>query len=196
MTAEQRAAVISTIRWVLIRRQFEGRDPLPADGSAALANDPHGYGLGQIMADVDHSELLQRLLDGKEPLPAPPPLCSSYPWYDLIERGYALAMADFCHFHHRPVPSPTCAFDDLQPGDLVSFNGSHGWEVVGRLNEHSFEVRHERAPGRWRLTFVPDATFGGTAMPYRRNGEEFYGPIRGDGYVLRRFEKAEGEAGR
>ena len=37
---------------------------------------------------VRKSALLHRLLEGKEPLPIPPPRTYSYPWYSLIENGY------------------------------------------------------------------------------------------------------------
>jgi hypothetical protein len=35
--------------------------------------------------DVQHSALLRRLLEGKEPLPEPPPLMNSYPDYNAVE---------------------------------------------------------------------------------------------------------------
>lgn len=43
-----------------------------------LGRDPIG-------ADVDHSALLKRMLDGKDPLPTAPPLMNSYPCYTLGE---------------------------------------------------------------------------------------------------------------
>lgn len=55
----------------------------------AICDDP----LGNITeddintADMFHSSLLQRLLEGQPPLPLPPPKAFSYPWYSLIERG-------------------------------------------------------------------------------------------------------------
>lgn len=41
-------------------------------------------------AEVDHSALLRRLIEGKQPLPNPPPLSYSYPWYELMEKGWAI----------------------------------------------------------------------------------------------------------
>lgn len=38
-------------------------------------------------ADIDHSTLLDRLLNGKQFLPEPPPLAFSYPMYSLAETG-------------------------------------------------------------------------------------------------------------
>jgi len=45
-------------------------------------------GLSQFNADIGHSALLNRLMEGKEPLPIAPPRAYSYPWYHLIEDGY------------------------------------------------------------------------------------------------------------
>jgi hypothetical protein len=42
-----------------------------------------------IEADLFHSMLLRRLLDGKEPLPHPPPESFGQGWYDLLESGRA-----------------------------------------------------------------------------------------------------------
>lgn len=50
---------------------------------------PFPTSLLEFVTDIDHSALLQRLAKGKEPLPAPPPLSFSYPWYELMEQGYA-----------------------------------------------------------------------------------------------------------
>lgn len=56
----------------------------------------HGYEFPdnyyQFGADIGHSALLRRLLDGKEPLPDPPPRSFSYPWYSLIEDGEGFPM--------------------------------------------------------------------------------------------------------
>lgn len=43
--------------------------------------DFNNYNLHQLIADIDHSALLNRLLNGKEPLPFPPPVQNSYPVY-------------------------------------------------------------------------------------------------------------------
>lgn len=44
----------------------------------------------EFAAEVDHSALLRRLMEGKAPLPNPPPLSHSYPWYELVETGSAV----------------------------------------------------------------------------------------------------------
>jgi hypothetical protein len=43
--------------------------------------------LDQFKIACRKSALLRRMLDGKEPLPIPPPVAHSYPWYSLIEEG-------------------------------------------------------------------------------------------------------------
>lgn len=39
--------------------------------------------------DAEHSSLLARLISGREPLKFPPPRSYSYPWYNLVEQGFA-----------------------------------------------------------------------------------------------------------
>lgn len=43
--------------------------------------------MDNLLADIDHSALLGRLLAGKEPFPEPPPRAYSYPNYTLLENG-------------------------------------------------------------------------------------------------------------
>ena len=164
MIHDQRATITATLRWLLIRQQ-EGQEPL-------------SLGLEQLQADVDHSGLLPRLLEGKEPLPAPPPGGA----YQLIENGYALLSQYDVSWLRNP------GFSGLEPGDNVWVFGSI-WRVVGRLSEHSVEVSYPDsrcAPGRWRLTYIGDTFFG--AQIVERNGETFGEPWSGPGWVLRRFE--------
>lgn len=40
---------------------------------------------GQLVADIEHSSLLLRLLSGKDPLPEPPPRAYGYPDYKSVE---------------------------------------------------------------------------------------------------------------
>jgi len=39
-----------------------------------------------LRADIDHSALLRRLLEGEQALPVPPPKQYSYPAYNLVEK--------------------------------------------------------------------------------------------------------------
>lgn len=43
--------------------------------------------LDQLKISMLKSSLLKRMIEGKEPLPYPPPRSYSYPWYSLIEDG-------------------------------------------------------------------------------------------------------------
>lgn len=50
--------------------------------------------LDSLKLSVHKSSLLKRMLDGKDPLPLPPPLYYSHPWYSLIENGFAKVCAN------------------------------------------------------------------------------------------------------
>jgi hypothetical protein len=71
-------------RWLRIRAAHETR---LAAGYAYYLRD--GVTVQQLFtqlaADAEHSALLIRLFEGKEPLPSPPPLQHSYPDYDAVE---------------------------------------------------------------------------------------------------------------
>lgn len=69
-------------RWLKIRAYFlEGQDALVK--------------AEQLGPDMDHSTLLRRLMEGKQPLPLPPPKSYSYPWYTLVEKGEAVILERF-----------------------------------------------------------------------------------------------------
>lgn len=63
-------------RWLQIKEQHE-KVNYPAQGGRRWKTGE----LTRHAADVDHSALLVRLLEGKEPLPEPPPLEHAYPVY-------------------------------------------------------------------------------------------------------------------
>lgn len=44
--------------------------------------------LEELRENIYHSSLLKRLLEGKPPLPEPPPKSFGYPNYELVETGY------------------------------------------------------------------------------------------------------------
>lgn len=70
MTLEEQRIARAVVQWIAIKTKFEERyDPLK----------------GPTPADIDHSSLLRRLLDGKEALALPPPKRFSYPDYSLVE---------------------------------------------------------------------------------------------------------------
>lgn len=65
-------------RWLSIKFEHE-RTNLQA-GEKKWPRSPVSY-VHQLIPDADHSALLWRLLEGKEPLPEPPPLENAYPVY-------------------------------------------------------------------------------------------------------------------
>lgn len=82
---DQQFAIRQAIReWLVIRLEWD-RERLTA---LLNGNMPIVY---QLLADVDHSALLHRLLSGKPPLPTPPPRRYSYPDY---ESGEVLELVD------------------------------------------------------------------------------------------------------
>lgn len=60
------------ISWLKIRELGMGDFPASTDG---------------LLLAMYKSALLQRMMEGKDPLPVPPPKTFSYPWYSLIEEG-------------------------------------------------------------------------------------------------------------
>src|ERR1700686_881130 len=78
--------------------------------------DQEGHPFPSSIEDLEramaHSSLLKRLLQGKRPLPEPPPCSMSHPWYTLIENGtaepYEVKEAPFGTF-----PYPTLLIDQF-----------------------------------------------------------------------------------
>ena len=63
------------VRWLRVRLEHERR------GVGRVIDHMNEQRWGQLMADIEHSSLLLRLLSGKDPLPEPPPLSHGYPVY-------------------------------------------------------------------------------------------------------------------
>lgn len=101
------------------------------------------------LVEMRKSRLLLRILQGKEPLPVPPPTFYSGPWYELIEDGHT----EFSDMMDTPAPYPVGGpFEGMG----WHINGSHGWQLV-RTEGSDTEGRttrvfsHPGAPGLWRL---------------------------------------------
>ena len=80
LTPEQIAFVRRQVsRWLGIKFKWEGsnfgQSGQPGDRWKDIPQ------IGALIPDADHSALLWRLLEGKEPLPEPPPLKHAYPDY-------------------------------------------------------------------------------------------------------------------
>jgi len=121
---EVRRAVLAVLRWQRLR------SPHLASHQPAIPTD----------ADADHSALLERLLGGQEPFAAPPPTSHSYPWYDLIEKGWALAGCELWHSQ----PSEY----DLTPGWL-HFQQSL-WQIDSHFESHGHPAWRVHHPHGWR----------------------------------------------
>jgi hypothetical protein len=101
------------IEWLRVRDR--GGRPLP-------------LGYDGLADELLHSALLERMLAGKAPLPAPPPRSFGQPWYALVEDG----VASECEL----VPLK----DRLGASPKVAINQT-AWEVVGAV-EGGYVVRY------------------------------------------------------
>jgi hypothetical protein len=103
-----------------------------------------------FMIQADHSlrgGLLGRMMiEGKDPLPHPPPLSFSRPWYSLIEKGKIILDGDFVYAGIESKKLAIC---------------QHQWDIVHRVDE-SYIVQWEpdkkgHSPwGRWKVEPVPE----------------------------------------
>lgn len=123
MTEEARRVLACVKRWLTIRERWEDR------------SRPFTNGL-QLCADIDHSSLLQRLLDGKEPLPEPPPRAHSYPWYELVEQGAGWAREVWWS-------------DALK---MLVVAQSPQWELVEAVDANTYRARYRPDGPIYRIT--------------------------------------------
>lgn len=78
------------------------------------------------------SSLLERMLSGQEPFDIPPPISFSYPWYTLIDDGYAYPLE---------VTKPTGIFVKAFKTPVLLINQSI-WRIVEELSEDSWKVTY------------------------------------------------------
>lgn len=142
MTAEELRFGEAVLRWVRIC--MENEYPAP----------------GQLPSDADlwHSALLRRLLDGKMPLSTPPPLWNSYPWYELVEEGHA-AIPGEVRESAANGPVPHC----------LVFCGN-AWPIVEKRSELEYVVQNR---GRWRVCYTHSLQ-PSSPLPAIRDGWEIY----------------------
>lgn len=83
------------------------------------------------------SALLYRMLEGKDPLPIPPPKSYSYPWYELIEKGEATS-DDIWE-----------ATDDFSK-ELFSYPAliinQYSWKILEKVNDNEFIITYSYGP--------------------------------------------------
>lgn len=82
---------------------------------------------------IDHSSLLNRLLEGKEPLPDPPPRAMSYPWYSLIENG-------------KDYPYEVFFVEQEVVIEQMS------WQILEKINDNQYIVSYDKNKSSWRLS--------------------------------------------
>ncbi len=100
-----------------------------------------------IGADVSHSALLGRLLEGKEPLDAPPPKSYSYPWYELVEEGKAY-ISECWRLDERTLVIHQSIWN------IVSELGPNEWLVTYSFTQYGVSSWHTT---RWRVLCRPIA---------------------------------------
>lgn len=91
-----------------------------------------------LRIDVAHSALLRRLLDGKEPLPEPPPKAMSYPWYDLVEQGKGEPFEVF----------------ELNSKELVI--NQYRWRILEKIGPQEWTVTYGSGATTWRCWLVAE----------------------------------------
>lgn len=139
--AEAWRGIRCLLEWLEVRQQFE-------------QGTENRLGFPQLLADVDHSALLARLLKGKSPLPAPPPTSHSYPWYGLVEEGSGELDPIFVEG----------VSDSAETGRVRICQSS--WTVLRREGD-TLIVRYDEANGEWVLS----QSEKGTWLLKRREGE-------------------------
>jgi hypothetical protein len=109
------------------------------------------------------SALLHRMLEGKEPLPVPPPKSHSYPWYELIEEGIGYPLEvwrpkswDACF-----TPYPSIVIDQ-SPWKLIEELGEDEWIVTYPYGDSDSQ---KFADGKWHVRCV------GSRFPQMTNSD-------------------------
>lgn len=111
--------------------------------------EENGYENPPTMADIYKGCLLGRMtMVGKPPLPTPPPLAYSAPWYNLIERNYA-------NLHGSPFHEVSGPYDPsnsiVTEGRWLSICQSL-WRIVSGDETSGYLVTNERCiGGPWTL---------------------------------------------
>ena len=113
------------IRWLEIKKE-NGKDV--------------GF-LEQLKCDIDHSALLQRLLEGKEPTEETPPRSYSHPNYDLIEYGFScpLEVWEDVAFNVFGTDQPCVVIDQFP------------WRLVEKLGQDNFIVKYDGNENLYRV---------------------------------------------
>jgi hypothetical protein len=106
-----------------------------------------------FLLEADHSMrggLLERLMDGKEPLRHPPPCKLSRPWYGLIDAGEGHAMEVWSLPALRGQQEP-------KVGDPVVVDQHDGWSLVAIHDVDDWSISYPHW-GTWRATRLETET--------------------------------------
>ena len=114
--------IMCFLRWIQIRA--ENGHPIPNF-------------LPAMEGDIFHSHLLRRLLEGKDPLEAPPPESFGQPWYELVELGRGSAT------EVKPW--------EWAPDQKISVNRGI-WTILEKKSDNEFIVTYRLNPVSYRLT--------------------------------------------
>jgi hypothetical protein len=136
--------VACLLRWL----DCVGREKGPAFVKGLCQN------LKRMTIDIEHSALLQRLLQGKEPLPHPPPLACAYPWYELIESGAGTAFDVQEWPHPEEGGTPRLLINQSAQWRILEKVGAQEWIVTYREDGERFRVWKDPTLGDfrcWRL---------------------------------------------
>lgn len=128
MTDEQRRTVLAVAEWLRVRAEARG------DKAGRLL-------AASLEVNADHSALLERLLEGRQPLPEPPPRAYSYPWYSLIEDGQGYAMEVWRRDDIDAIVGMPSVVVEQSRWDLVSENGAEDWTIRWPGTSYTYRVR-------------------------------------------------------
>jgi len=84
--------------------------------------------LDQLKLSMIKSALLERLSEGKEALPVPPPKSYSYPWYSLIEKGEGTS---------SDVWQADTWVNELYNGSTL-FISQCPWKILSKINDEEW----------------------------------------------------------
>lgn len=150
-----------------------------------LEKENNGKHFPPNRADIEHSALLSRLLDGNDALPEPPPRMFSYPNYELVETGI--------YYPHEAGESKSQAdkvFIDQSLWNIVERNHRFRLDESGQplpleLGDIGYLVRWEEQKTLYALTWEKQSreitTSEGTPGIFRKE--------KRDGWILQKVQQ-------
>lgn len=111
--------------------------------------------LSHLRITIHKSALFHRLLQGKEPLPIPPPRSHSYPWYELIENGvgYPFEVWKPKSWDASFTPYPSIVIDQ-SPWKMLEELGEQEWLVTYPYGKHDDKGMPSFAEGKWHVQTI------------------------------------------